>query len=567
MPTITRPGLLRYLPVVSLVLLAAALSLRTVQSPDLWWHLASGKWMLENRTLLDRDVFTFTSPDIPWINRTWLSAIAFYLMYAAGGLAAVCLFTAALVTGVFVLVATTRQAGRHPVAFALLGLLVLAVAQTRFLHRPSILSDLLAPIAIVLWLRWRDGHSRVAAPVALVVIQVIWTHLHGGFVLGLLIAGAFLVEAVVRRIAFSKTSPQPSPAVGRSAAPDSPPVAVDAPGWIAPAAVLCAGVAAVLLTPWRDALLASLWGFVVRLAPALAGRSEVALPETARDASSEGVRNIVAEWLPTFSPMGRRMLGPFFPFIVVLAGLAVVLVTRSWMRQRSRAHRAGPGPVRLAETLLLSAFVILAVVGLRFLGTLALAGFPLLWDLLKDEMESRKAEPARTKRKAQRGDERNLAPGLVVSALLLSLVLVVVTNSYYRYWHAPIRFGVGVMQHLFPEELADWLQQTSTEGRFFNGYDMGGYLDWRFGPTKRVFTDSRVVSEEVYKDYVNVVNSTTAWPQLVARYHLDGAILDKRDRDGQTRLYNTLKADSEWTVAYEDLRYALIIKKPAAAEK
>src|SRR5262245_13184247 len=224
----------RMLPIYCLILLTAALTLKTVQSPDLWWNLASGKWMLEHKAVLDHDVFTFTSPGIPWINRTWLWAVLFQIVYAAGGLAAVCVVTCAMVTGVVAATAWTRRAVRHPIAFGLLGLLVLSVAQIRFLHRPSLISDLLAPTTILIWLRWREGRSRIAAPIALAVIQIAWTQLHGGFVLGLLIAGAFLLEAIVARR-----------------------------NWRIPAVVLGVGILAVLLTPWRNDLLASLWGFVV----------------------------------------------------------------------------------------------------------------------------------------------------------------------------------------------------------------------------------------------------------------------------------------------------------------
>ena len=553
----------RHLPIVSLILLAAALSLKTVQSPDLWWNLASGRWMVEHKAWLGHDVFTFTSPGIAWINRTWLSAVVFQLLFGIGGLTAICVATSALVTAIFVAVAVTRHAARYPVAFALLGLLVLSVAQIRFLHRPSLFSDLLAPATILLWLRWREGRSRVAAPILLAAVQVVWTHLHGGFVLGLLIAGAFLVDALIGRAALVAGSTPPPPATGRNAKDGLPTGGPDqSRPWLAPAVVLTIGVAAVLLTPWRDALLASLWGFVVRLAPALLGRSEVAIPETARDAAGQGARNIVVEWLPTFSPLARRTLGPFFSFYALLVGLTVVLVARSLWRRRPRKHR-GAAPRRLAEILLLSAFAVLSIVGLRFVGTLALAGFPLLWELVKDEMEKRTAKPHRGKRKTARAGNGIGLWGPVLSTAILLLVTSVVTNGYWRYWRAPTRFGVGVMPNLFPEKLMDWLEKNPVEGRFFNGYEMGSYLGWRYGPIGKVFTDSRVVSDEVYRDYLKVIDSTAAWPEAAAKYGLNGAILDKRDRGGQERLYNKLKTDPGSIVVYEDGRYALIVTNTA----
>ena len=515
------------LPVYSLVLLTAALSLKTVQSPDLWWNLACGRWMLEHKAWLGHDVFTFTSPGIPWINRTWLWAVLFQIVFAAGGLAAICGVTSAMVTGVVAATAWTRRAGRHPIVFALLGLLVLSVAQIRFLHRPSLISDLLAPTAILLWLRWREGHSRRAIPIVLAVIQVLWTHLHGGFVLGLLIAGAFLVEAVFAR---------------RSR--------------LAPALVLGAGIAAVLLTPWHNELLASLSGFVVRLAPALLGRSEVAVPEVARDAAGPAARNIVVEWLPTFSPMARRILGPFFFAYIALLGLTLTLVFRAVFSRRL-GKPSGARAAARAEVLILLALAVLSVVGLRFVGTLALGGLPLLWELLTETLQPRPADPKRKKRAARRTTEP-LVWSSVVTLVLFLLTASIVTNAYWKHFGARARFGVGVMPYLFPEKLADWMEQNQVPGRFFNGYEMGSYLDWRFGATQRVFTDTRLVSDEVYREYIALMDSPGEWPKIAAKYRLNGAMVDKRD-PSQLNLFRLLKSDPRSRLVYEDARYALIL--------
>jgi hypothetical protein len=517
------------LPVYSLILLTAALTLKTVQSPDLWWNLASGKWMLEHKALLNHDVFTFTSPGIAWINRTWLWAILFQVVYAAGGLAAICVVTSAMVTGVVAAIAWTRGAGRHPVAFALLGLLVLSVAQIRFLHRPSLISDLLAPTTILIWLRWREGRSRIAAPVALAIIQILWTHLHGGFVLGLLIAAAFLVEAIVAKR-----------------------------NWRVPAFVLGVGVLAVLLTPWRGELLASLWGFVTRLAPALLGKSEVAVPEVARDAAGPAAKNIVVEWLPTFSPTARRILGPFFLAYVTLLGLTLLLIFRALFSNASNRTADHPFRVR-AEVLILIALAVLSVVGLRFVGTLALGSFPLLWGLLAEHLERRPIPDGKRKKQPKaRKQQKSLLGTSLVTLVTLLLTVSVVTNAYWKHFGARTRFGVGVMPFLFPERLADWMEQNGVNGRFFNGYEVGSYLDWRFGATERVFTDSRLVSDEVYREYIALMDSPLSWNQIAAKYQLQGAMVDKRDPD-QVKLYRLLKSDPRSRTVYEDPRYVLVL--------
>jgi hypothetical protein len=522
-----------YAPVAALILLAFALSLRTVQTPDLWWHMASGRWMVENREILDRDVFTFSSPDIPWTNRMWLGSVVFYLMYAAGGLSAVSIVTAIMVTAVFAAVALKRGGARHPVAFLLLGLSVLAVAHLRFLHRPALLTDLLAPATILLWLQWRDARSGWLAPLLLALVQVVWTHLHEGFVLGLVIAAAFLADAICRTV--SMRAQLSSKADKRSMTASEQPTE-KLPLWVVPTIVLAVGVIAILVTPWRKPLFESFLR-----APSVLGQT-------------------VVEWVPTFSTMGRRVLGPFFWVFAVFVGFSILIAVRYWWKRNSHRRPKGEAPSgRIAETIILAALVLLSVFGLRFIATLALAGFPLVWEFSKDELGTRD-QSRQSRRKNVKAPRPSMVPALTLTVATLLLVISVVTNGYYRYWRAPTRFGVGVMKNLFPEKLVDWVETNRIEGRFFNGYDMGGYLDWRFGPEHQVFTDSRVVSEAVYSDYLEVCRSTAAWPDLVSRYKLNGAILDKRDGDGMARLYSFLKADPAWTVAYEDARFALVVQ-------
>jgi len=102
------------------------------------------------------------------------------------------------------------------------------------------------------------------------------------------------------------------------------------------------------------------------------------------------------------------------------------------------------------------------------------------------------------------------------------------------------------------------MEQNGVNGRFWNGYEMGSYLDWRFGATQRVFTDSRLVSDEVYREYLALMDSPTTWTQIAAKYQLQGAMVDKRDPD-QVKLYRLLKSDPASRTVYEDPRFVLVL--------
>ena len=58
------PWLLAYF---LLFVTATVLCLRLVHEPDLWWQLRTGEYILENKTVPDVDVFSYTYEGKPWL--------------------------------------------------------------------------------------------------------------------------------------------------------------------------------------------------------------------------------------------------------------------------------------------------------------------------------------------------------------------------------------------------------------------------------------------------------------------------------------------------------------------
>src|SRR5258707_15122210 len=53
---------------------------------DFWHHLARGRAIVENGTLVDRDLFTFTVADRPFQDVNWLTQVGYYGLFEVGGL-------------------------------------------------------------------------------------------------------------------------------------------------------------------------------------------------------------------------------------------------------------------------------------------------------------------------------------------------------------------------------------------------------------------------------------------------------------------------------------------------
>src|SRR5262249_57482173 len=57
-----------------------------MQGSDLWWHIASGQWILEHGAVRAPDPFSYTTAGRYWLNDSWLSDVLLYLWARAFGL-------------------------------------------------------------------------------------------------------------------------------------------------------------------------------------------------------------------------------------------------------------------------------------------------------------------------------------------------------------------------------------------------------------------------------------------------------------------------------------------------
>lgn len=164
---------LPWLLIACFVLLAIA-SLAPIRSYDYFWHLATGRWIVEHRALPLSDPFGVASSREPWINLEWLFEIVLYGIYLCGGHTAVALVLAIATGALFALL--LHAAGRElsaPVALPLI-LVSWYGAEAWLRERPSAAGAFCLAL-LLLTLSRLEGARRIAAVTALTVI---WINLH-----------------------------------------------------------------------------------------------------------------------------------------------------------------------------------------------------------------------------------------------------------------------------------------------------------------------------------------------------------------------------------------------------
>jgi hypothetical protein len=189
---------------------------------DTLWQIRTGEWVLTHHAIPTIDPFSYTAGDRPWFAHEWLAETLMALAYRAGGTQngmAGIMVLAAFASGLTAALLLHHLRRFLPGIYAVLGLIVaLSNAAPSMLARPH----LLAWPCLVAWCGGlvTARANRTAPSVALLPVMLIWVNLHGSFMIGLLLAGTFLIEAcsiVVSTIAgYSLPGPRSSSPPGQS---------------------------------------------------------------------------------------------------------------------------------------------------------------------------------------------------------------------------------------------------------------------------------------------------------------------------------------------------------------
>lgn len=163
--------------------------------PDTGWHVAAGDLIRSLGRLPEHDPWSFTAGDHPWYNISWAYDVAISFVHETGGLAAVAATTIvlnALAAGA--LGAIALQSSKSVIAAVPATILAGLVLLPGMLARPQGVTYLLI-LAFYAVLRFGGSRLWWLLPAGMAA----WANIHGGFLAGLAVIGAFFVEKAIKR--------------------------------------------------------------------------------------------------------------------------------------------------------------------------------------------------------------------------------------------------------------------------------------------------------------------------------------------------------------------------------
>lgn len=499
--------------VIVFVMLASVFTMTAgaIDDPDFWWHLRTGRLMLETHVIPRADVFSFTAHGWEWITHEWLTeALMFALYRLAGWGGLVATFSLVMTAALWLAYRRAVRRGAHVYVACASTLLGALATMPIWGVRPQMFSFLFTSIFLFVlddYARacdsWRDGVStgRGRALWSLVPLTLVWVNMHGGFALGLGViiltgAGVALDELLRGDIEAGKGD-----AFRRIRSRVRPLCLVFA---------ACVGVVPFNPSGWR------LYSYPF---------------ETI---NSRAMQKYIAEWL---SPDFHQ------PYAHALALL--IFVTFAALALSPKRARAG-------EVLLLCVAAYAALRAWRNIPFFALVAVPALaehgWSLVE------------TNARARRAKEGRAAGKLTAARLALNFALLVCVPAALcaAKLAGVARTQAAVEAEKFPSAAVEFLRGRADAGPIFNYYGWGGYLVWKLYPERLVFIDGRadVYGDALLEEYLSAESGEKSWRATLDKYAIRAVMVRP-----EAPLASLLGEDAGWDKVYDDRQAVIFFKR------
>src|SRR5215472_9949437 len=170
---------------------------------DTGWHIRTGQWILANHAVPVRDIFSFSKPGQAWFAWEWLSEIIFAKLYSHGGLATLALFAILLLAITFTILFRLVRRKSNAVVAIVVTILAASASSIHWLARPHLFTLLFLVLFHGALESVRAGKAQFAGLPILAILPfatILWTNLHGGFFVGIVLVGSYGVGEGLRML-------------------------------------------------------------------------------------------------------------------------------------------------------------------------------------------------------------------------------------------------------------------------------------------------------------------------------------------------------------------------------
>lgn len=477
----------RWVWVITMLLIFIMAS-RTPLDTDLWWHLRTGEQTWTNHSVVITDLLSYTRQGTVWTNHSWLSQVGMYGLFHQWGYLGLSLGVALLATFCLGLVYSLLEG--PPIMKAFLIILAGVTIAPMWTPRPQIVSLVMLALLAVVIGRYR--RAKIRSIWMIIPILILWSNLHGGFVLGLIYLACVVVGETINHLLHFD---------GRD------------------------------VLPWKQIYKLTGWGIAGGLVTAVNPNGIRMWWIPFQTIGVQTLQNLIPEWAaPDFHQLVMQPLLWMFLLLLLIIGFSgiklngVDLVLTVIFGGMALTARRNGGPFALLVTPVISYHMAAIIQNLKL---------KVFENRINSKSNISGGQTQMLKLKGAINLFSVFTLGLVAAGKLLAVSEPSLVNAY--------------LNSSMPVQAVQWLKSNPNEGNLFNSYTWGGFLTWNL-PEKLVFVDGRtdLFGDEIIRQWVQVVNAEIGWEQVLDRWQVRTILLEP---------YQPVVAKLEiegWSLAYQD---------------
>jgi len=468
---------------------------------DTGWHIRTGEWILAHHGVPTHDIFSYSKPDGAWYAWEWLTDIIWAFLNSHGGLATVATVGILLIAFTFTLLFRLVRRKSNAIVAILITMTAAVASSVHWLARPHLFTLVFLVLFYGALENVRAGKTRFHGVPYLLILPfavIVWTNLHGGFFVGIMMIFTYGLGEALKLIFSPDLGAQRKPVMRR-----------------AERYILCAlaCVAASLINPYGYHL------------------HQHVLAYLADPYQSQHI-------LEFLSVSFHHPLAIFFESMLLLSALAGFwfasegsfiepLLLLMW------AHAA------LLSTRNIPIFMIVAAPQAAAVVQMWLDRLPTLQVAEWLRQAGRKFNQVAAAMTETDQISRWHPASILGAAAVIALLYAPHPPEKFRPEFDPKSFPVAAVQRMHLDPAA----------RIFTYDQWGDYLIYSLYPKTKVFMDGRsdYYGSEFNQKYLDVITVSYGWEKTLARFGVDTILMPP-----STPLAGTLKESARWRVVYDD---------------
>jgi tetratricopeptide (TPR) repeat protein len=489
---------------------------RAIFDPDIWLHLKTGEFILQQKSIPSADIFSFTRAGMPWNDHEWLFQVGTSLIYnkwQADGLILLECYVIAL-TFLILLLMGIKTIGSYLEAGIFLFLAAYA-SITRFNIRPDIFSLFFLSIYLYI-LRFRIDKRIIYL---LLPLQILWVNFHGYFFLGPLVIFFFIAAEFLRR----KIKLLPGNWKNEFALDDTVYRRLKT-------VFLCSLAVNIFNPQWlRGAV------YPVQILKGLIfGENQIFFKH-------------IQELQPTF-----KINSYSSNFYLAIIFLVLFLMAVNFKR------------LKIIE-IILGGFFFLFALTARNMVFFTLVGYLIIVSYFGTTLNR---VPSKIKLQKPWKEAFYFMIKYAVSIFFITWIVLRIDNNagngYYDFEKNKfVRLLSGEEERDFPKKAVDFILENNISGNLFNDFNSGAYLIGRVFPERKVFIDGRteLYGKDFFQQYQSAMSGNAKdFDAIMDRYNISGILMSLTSE----RPYNIINLACKvkgWKVVFLDAAGLVILKE------